>query len=95
MTLRHLVILVCAAAVACSSSSASQRERFARKLLARAENTSVFGPPGEFVTEYGHGPWEVVEVLPITARPGWVRVYAVFAEGLVAPPWDDEEPPAG
>lgn len=48
-------------------------------------------PTGELVTEYGSGPWEVVDVLPITARPGWVRVYAVFVEGLVAPPWDDEE----
>ena len=46
--------------------------------------------PAEFVTEYGSGPWEVVEILPISARPGWVRVYVVFVEGLVAPPWEDE-----
>ena len=49
-------------------------------------------PPGEFFTEYGSGPWEVVDVLPISARPGWVRVYAVFVEGLVADSWEDDEP---
>jgi hypothetical protein len=48
-------------------------------------------PPGAFVTEYGSGPWEVVNVLPISARPGWVRVYVVLVEGVSAP-WEDEEP---
>ena len=52
-------------------------------------------PPGGFVAENETGPWEVVDVLPISARPGWVRVYVIFAEGLVAPPWDDEEPSEG
>jgi hypothetical protein len=53
-------------------------------------------PAGEFVPEYGDGPWEIVDVLPISARPGWVRVYAVFVEGLVADSWeDDDEPTAG
>ena len=46
-------------------------------------------PAGEFVTEYGTGPWEAVEIVPIGARPGWVRVYAVLVEGTSAP-WEDE-----
>lgn len=48
-------------------------------------------PAGTFVTEYGTGPWEVVNILPISARPGWVRVYAVLVEGTSAP-WEDEAP---
>jgi hypothetical protein len=47
-------------------------------------------PPGTFVTEYGAGPWEIVDALPISSRPGWVRVYAVPVEGTSAP-WEDEE----
>jgi hypothetical protein len=57
--------------------------------LARYRRPGV--PPGELVTEYGSGPWLVVDVLPITVRPGWVRVYVVPAEGLSAP-WEDDDP---
>ena len=48
-------------------------------------------PSGELVTEYGTGPWEVVDVLPISARPGWVRVYVVPIDGTSAP-WEDDDP---
>jgi hypothetical protein len=48
------------------------------------------GPEGELVTEYGNGPWEVVEIVPISSRPGWVRVYAVPEDGTSAP-WEDDE----
>lgn len=47
-------------------------------------------PTAEYVTEYGEGPWEVAEILPISSRPGWVRVYVVLMEGHSAP-WEDEE----
>ena len=48
-------------------------------------------PSGELVTEYGTGPWEVVDVLPISARPGWVRVYVVPVDGISAE-WEDDDP---
>jgi hypothetical protein len=33
----------------------------------------------------------VVEILPISARPGWVRVYVVPVDGIAAP-WEDHDP---
>jgi hypothetical protein len=47
-------------------------------------------PQGEFVTTYGTGPWEVVEILEVSQHPGWVRVYVVLVEGDSAP-WEDED----
>ena len=47
-------------------------------------------PPHDFITTYGSGPWEVVDILPFSDRPGWVRVYVVLVEGDSAP-WEDEE----
>jgi hypothetical protein len=51
-------------------------------------------PPGQYVTEYGVGAWEVAEILPFTDRPDWVRVYVVLAEGASAP-WEDEDESVG
>jgi hypothetical protein len=48
------------------------------------------GPPDDFVTEYGSGPWEVAQIFPISSRPGWVRVYVILVERTSAI-WEDEE----
>jgi hypothetical protein len=51
-------------------------------------------PPGQFITEYGVGPWEVADILQFSDRPGWVRVYVVLVEDGPAP-WEDEDESVG
>jgi hypothetical protein len=60
------------------------------ELVARYRRADM--PPGEFITDYGSGPWLVAEVLEISYRPGWVRVFVVPAEGMMDPPWEEEVP---
>jgi hypothetical protein len=72
-----------------------QRDARAISVVTRAEQSPTPGErltrydiqgmdEHEFITAFGHDPWEVAEVVPIEDRPGWVKVYVQPVEPILA-----------